>query len=327
MSERHNFEVAMKLAETGLHVFPCGYDKRPAPGFMWKLYATNDPRRVEAIWRYKDFMVGIHLGRSGLFVLDLDRHEGCPDGVAAFDALVDEHGMPPLAPWSKTPSGGFHGYFKQPEGRAPLGNSTGNLPRGIDVRGDGGFVIAVGWVKDDGTFYEAVAGTPDLAESFKAGTVATISSWLVEIIEAGKSHREQPDHGHLESSGAHAGSPSVLLPEGISPDRPPKYARAALERYSAELARTPEGGRNYWLNKRAYTLAGYAWMGGFDEAEACADLLDACRQNGLVAADGIAVARASFRSGWVDELARGPLPFPPDPPRPKFVFNPKPKPT
>ena len=43
-------------------------------------------------------------------------------------------------PVVKTPNGGLHVYFKQPNGEA-LGNGRGSLPPGIDVRGAGGFVV------------------------------------------------------------------------------------------------------------------------------------------------------------------------------------------
>ena len=57
----------------------------------------------------------------------------------------------------KTPNGGLHVYFRQPNGEA-LGNGRGSLPPGIDVRGAGGFVVGPGARLPDGRGWTAVAG-------------------------------------------------------------------------------------------------------------------------------------------------------------------------
>lgn len=83
---------------------------------------------------------GIDCCRSGLTVLDIDGETGCD----SFDALLDKYG---LEAWPDTYSvltqgGGYHLYF-QASGHH---NSAKKIARGIDVRGDGGYVVGAGSV-------------------------------------------------------------------------------------------------------------------------------------------------------------------------------------
>jgi Bifunctional DNA primase/polymerase, N-terminal len=132
-------------------------------------------------------MVGLNLAPAGLLVFDFDRnHQEGVDGCANFDALLDETGEEfpfDRTPTVWTPSTGAHVYTKQPIGRDPLGNSNRNLPPGIDVRGNGGYVIAPGSVRSDGIYYEAAPGSPDLIESYVNGTIPEVPAWLVAGIE------------------------------------------------------------------------------------------------------------------------------------------------
>src|SRR5256885_13664451 len=54
---------------------------------------------------------------------------GGPSTHAPFQAL-----------WASTGSGGSHAYFAHPGSSVP--NSAGRLGEGLDVRGDGGYVVA-----------------------------------------------------------------------------------------------------------------------------------------------------------------------------------------
>lgn len=150
-SPRSNLRVARELAGAAMFIFPAviswneqtkKLDKRPAIT-GWRDAATTDPAQLAKWWNdFPDAVPGIELGRSRLFVVDLDRHPGGPDGVAAFKAMRGDNPIP-RCPTVKTPSNGFHLYFRQPDGE-PLGNGRGDLPGGIDVRGDGGWTVAPG---------------------------------------------------------------------------------------------------------------------------------------------------------------------------------------
>ena len=100
--------------------------------------ATTDENTIRSWWKeHPTANVGIATGSvSGIAVLDIDpRHDG-DDSLAL---LEREHGRLPDTVVVSTGGGGKHLYFKRPGGRAP--NRTNLLP-GIDVRGDGGFVVA-----------------------------------------------------------------------------------------------------------------------------------------------------------------------------------------
>jgi len=132
-------KAALAYARRGIPVFPCQPGgKRPLTynGF-WD--ASADPRRVEAWWlRWPEANVGVPTGeRSGLLVLDVDARGGGPESLAA---LQRAHGPLPTTAKARTGGGGTHFYFEYPvEGE--VRNSAGRLGPGLDVRGEGGYVV------------------------------------------------------------------------------------------------------------------------------------------------------------------------------------------
>ncbi len=82
--------------------------------------------------RYPNANVAIATGAiSGLVVIDIDG----PDGEASLATL------PPMPETRIVQTGrGRHLYFAHPGGAVP--NSAGKLGKGIDVRGDSGYVVA-----------------------------------------------------------------------------------------------------------------------------------------------------------------------------------------
>jgi hypothetical protein len=120
-------------------VFPCEPGgKRPLTysGF-WD--ASADPRRIEAWWRrWPDANLGVPTGeRSGLLVLDIDPGA---DGTESLAALERVHGPLPGTARARTGGGGVHVYFRYPAGEE-VRNSAGRLGPGLDVRGEGGYVV------------------------------------------------------------------------------------------------------------------------------------------------------------------------------------------
>ncbi|MGH3304630.1 MAG: bifunctional DNA primase/polymerase, partial [Streptosporangiaceae bacterium] len=67
---------------------------------------------------------------------------GVRDGLDVLRVLAGRAGQPLPATYSvHTPSGGLHRYFAALDTR-PIGNSAGRVGPMIDVRGDGGYVVA-----------------------------------------------------------------------------------------------------------------------------------------------------------------------------------------
>jgi hypothetical protein len=147
-------------------------EKKPAIT-GWRNAATTDPAQLLKWWdEFPNAVPGIELGRSGLFVVDLDRHPGGADGVAAFKALRRDNVIPRCLT-IKTPSNGYHLYFRQPDGE-PLGNGRGSLPAGIDVRGDGGWTVAPGASYKQWQWQVFISGSPPPAPDWIVGAIRNL---------------------------------------------------------------------------------------------------------------------------------------------------------
>ncbi len=155
--------TALALAKRKLHVFPClPRGKEPAVPGGFKA-ATTDPQIIHQWWCARpDCNIGIATGAlSGVFAVDVD-----DDGAeAALKRLEEKHGTLPDSVQAITPRG-RHIYFKMPG--VPVRNSAGKVAPGIDVRGDGGYVLAPPSIHPTGRAYcwgvdsaDAVAAAPD----------------------------------------------------------------------------------------------------------------------------------------------------------------------
>lgn len=103
--------------------------------------------------RWPDANVGIVSGRiSGIVVVDVDVRHGGPVAVAQAEAA---HGPLPPTVEAATGGGGRHLYYAHPG--ATLANRVAIRP-GIDVRGDGGCVVAPPSVHPSGRRYGWVEG-------------------------------------------------------------------------------------------------------------------------------------------------------------------------
>lgn len=155
--QSQNAPVALNLARSGWAVFPCDpATKAPMPGVKWKEAATSNLAKVAAWWQmWPDAMPALPTGaRNGVSVVDLDRGKG-KDGVAAYQAL----GLDPDAASVivGTAGGGLHLYFDHRDG---VRNSTNRS--GVDLRGEGGYVIAPGAVGKAGS-YTVQKGDPTVS--------------------------------------------------------------------------------------------------------------------------------------------------------------------
>jgi hypothetical protein len=167
--------AALELAERGLAVFPC-QPRGKAPACDAGLHAaTTDPERINRWWRaFPDLNIGIATGAvSRVFVLDVDGD----DGEASLRKLEGEHSTLPSTVEVITGKG-RHCYFRT--GKRKVGNSASQLGAGLDIRGDGGYVIAPPSIHPGGRSY---AWSVDAASDFAAAP-----DWLVTKIEAAKAN-------------------------------------------------------------------------------------------------------------------------------------------
>lgn len=141
-------ERALAYTELGWAVFPLiPNSKRPLTQNGFK-DASKDAEMVKRWWtQHPTANIGIATGEvSGLVIVDIDVKNGAK-GKESLDSLS---GMTPTLT-AQTPSGGWHFYYASP---GPTRCRTGLLP-GIDIKADGGYVVAPG-SQIDGKPYEWV---------------------------------------------------------------------------------------------------------------------------------------------------------------------------
>lgn len=124
--------------------------------------ATRDRAQVESWWaQYPSANIGIATGEiNGLLVIDVDvKHDQGKYGDESLKALESELGELPETWVAITGSGGLHYYFRYPEGH-DIRNSASQLAQDIDIRAQGGYVVAPPSVHPDtGRLYEWECGS------------------------------------------------------------------------------------------------------------------------------------------------------------------------
>jgi hypothetical protein len=132
------YRAARTLVTKGLSIFPCHPKAKTPATPNGLLAATTDPETIKQWWSAnQDYNIGIASGEtSGVWVIDIDGDTG----EATLRALETEHGALPPTVEVVTGSGGRHLYFRLAD--EPIRNSAGKIGPGIDVRGDGGYVLA-----------------------------------------------------------------------------------------------------------------------------------------------------------------------------------------
>jgi hypothetical protein len=148
-------EAARAYAGRGWSVVPVApRGKRPL--VAWREFQTRRAGPDEiAEWfaRWPDANIAIVTGAiSGIVVLDIDPAHGGAEAIARFAA---EHGPLPATVECLTGGGGRHLYFAHP-GR-PILNKAGLVP-GVDLRGDGGLVVAPPSLHPSGRRYAWMPG-------------------------------------------------------------------------------------------------------------------------------------------------------------------------
>jgi hypothetical protein len=155
----------------GLRVHPL----RPSTKFPallgWQRQATTDQATIGRWWKERPAAgVGIATGaESGVIALDVDPRNG---GNESLERIQVEQGELPATWTAQTPSGGRHYYYRHPGGH--VGNRVGIRP-GLDLRGDGGFVVAppTELDRDRGYIWETERAPTEIG-------LADPPSWLIE---------------------------------------------------------------------------------------------------------------------------------------------------
>ena len=256
---------ALRLAAGGGMVLPlhsigsrgctCGRRSCPSPAKHPRLPngllgASSDRATIVAWWyRWPFANVGLRtgrVGRVGLLVLDVDGAVG----EQSCKALQRAHGPLPATRWVRTGGGGWHAIFGHPDDH--IGNSAGKLGPGLDVRADGGFVVAPPSLHASGEHYRwHNPGQP----------IGQCPGWLVDLLRPPLPAPRPP-----------------LRLVGGDEDR---YSAAAVRAECEAVAAAVEGTRNHALNRAAYNLGQLVGAGRLAEDVARQALLGAALACGL----------------------------------------------
>jgi hypothetical protein len=256
MVSNERLDAALRYAANGWAVFPCHHPTpagcscgradctSPAkhPATRRGLHdASSDPVQIERWWRERpDANVAIRTGRvSRLVVIDVD----LPHGPTSLRRLLG-----PATPTVSTGSGGAHLYF-DPHG-LQVTNSAGRLGPGLDVRGDGGYVIAPPSRHASGTAYRW---------NQLSLPVPALPARLARTLTRTPEPRALPSH----RGGMRA------------------WAEAVLDEQVRAVRTAAEGTRNDTLNRAAFRLGRLAARGDVDPQRARSELERAARAAGL----------------------------------------------
>jgi hypothetical protein len=146
-------EAALSYAAKGLAVFRLVYKtKSPLKGSHGCYDGTVNTATIINLFSLDLYNVAISTGDiSGIAVLDIDPHKG---GFGSFDAMLDEHGEPFDAEGPKIITGndGWQFPFQMPAALIRSGTNVFGLP-GIDVKANGGYVVAPPSIHPNGNAY------------------------------------------------------------------------------------------------------------------------------------------------------------------------------
>jgi hypothetical protein len=192
-------------------------EKRPL--IRWEALQMARPSAADVgSWfrRWPDANVGIVTGEiSNLVVIDIDPYHG---GDASLDRLEHRFGALPSTIEATTGGGGRHLYFAHP---GDLVRNRAGLAQGIDVRGDGGYIVAPPSIHPSGRPYVWVSGhSPDDM------SLAILPRWVFSATRSLRARRTAADWRRLVREGVPEGQRNAtiasltghLLWHGVDPD-------------------------------------------------------------------------------------------------------------
>ena len=189
----NTLDIALSYAQKGIRVIPIKPGHK-YPGIeAWQTKATTDVDTIKAWWggEYATFGIGIATGKTvqgQVFVVDVDDREQYRGSDTLHD-LEARYGKLPDTVEAITGTGGRHLYFYAP---VEIRNDAGSrLGVGLDVRGEGGQVLAHPTLHPNGRRYEWEDG-----HSPNDRKPADAPQWLLTLLTsqpAMVTPKDQPD--------------------------------------------------------------------------------------------------------------------------------------
>jgi putative DNA primase/helicase len=155
----------------GRKIFPCKSNGKKPLTLHGHKDASSDVRDIKTWWsNYPDANIGLCTGKdANLIVVDIDvkNNAGGMESLQALEAEFEKLDTLVI----NTPSGGLHYYFSFPKEVEAISCMVG-FRKGIDIRADGGYVIAPG-SSIDGKLYEFEDIDKEIAE---------LPLWLLDLL-------------------------------------------------------------------------------------------------------------------------------------------------
>lgn len=224
-------EAALSMARNGMKIIPVKPLGKAPLIPDWNNRASSDLDVIRA-WRaqFPDCNFGIVCGPSNLVVVDLDIKNG-KDGLQTWKARTQ--GAFDNTFSVETPSGGIHFYYRGSDFR----NSVDAVGSGIDVRGEGGFVVSP-WSRTEQGIY-----LPRLSDDFSGPLeISPVPEGLKNLLRAPRGPGSPGEDMLSTALGGAVSKPvSLALQKALG--------GAALRLFSAQ-----EGSRNDQLNRASFEV-------------------------------------------------------------------------
>ncbi len=238
--------TALALAEAQIPVFPLNGKFPIEKGGFYR--ASTDHLEICRKWNHgaSQWNIGVPTGAaSNLFVVDVDNKPGKVDGFQSLAGLELAHGPLPVTVTQES-SYGRHFFFRYPGWRVKC--SVGELAPGIDIRGDGGYIVFAPSIHPE-------TGKPyRWAEGFSLDDIAAAEApdWLLDRLRPPPA---KPDDAVRQ--------PQIVRPE---------YGLKALRGECLNIANAQNGQQEWTLNRASYLMGTLIGAGVLDEQTAVQEL-------------------------------------------------------
>jgi hypothetical protein len=190
-------KAALQYAALGWKVFPLRPKSKTPALKRWPELATSEEKTIREWWEDNPrYNIGIATGkRSGIFVFDIDLPKG---GGKSLRRLLEEAGEEKLPHTAvQITAHGNHSFCQHPG--FPVKNSTGKIAPGVDIRGDGGYIVV------------APSIHPDTEEPYQwrehrdpwSVEILPGPDWLIEKIKNADGKVRPPDRDAPKALGKH----------------------------------------------------------------------------------------------------------------------------
>ena len=260
--------------------------------------ATDNPDIIRQWWTATpDANISVATGAaSGVWVLDIDGS----DGAAALTTLIAEHGALPVTP-EQTTRNGRHIFFKHPGGDTIIRNRTNIIKTpggngGIDVRGDGGYVVIAPSQHPDGGHYQWSVSPSKIP-------FAHAPDWLINLVL--KKDAPSGQGAIPQTAPERQTTPTNDLWNDYG--SPYRFAENIVHDQLNAVRAAFEGSRNHTLNIAALKLGKLIPCGAVSYPQAHDWLLHAAIACGLPRAEAEATIKSGLHAGLADPYTPRPV--------------------